>query len=204
MKRLMVKMTQKIEYIVDKLPWTYKFFESYYDKVVENEIKLASIKPTDRILCIGGGPCPSTAIQLHQKTGAKVWVIDNDRDAILTARKNIDKLNLSDFIKVKFSDGTNIDAYNFTVVHIALQVYPKNKVFRKITDSCRPGTKIMVRIEDEKFSKLYSLFETDNIRVDSKIYHKKKNLNYTMLHVKTGDVNEEIPYSSTAAVGIAT
>src|SRR5690625_4768981 len=135
-----------MEYMVEKLPWTYGFFESYYNAVVENEIKLADIKPTDRILCIGGGPCPCTAIQLHRKTGANVCVIDNDKEVIDAAIKNIERLNLSDHITVEYQDGVEISANDFSIVHIALQVNPKNAVFKRIVNSSRPGTKVMVRV----------------------------------------------------------
>lgn len=204
MKSLMVYLTQKMEYIVEEIPWLYKFFQRYYDKVVENEIKLANIKATDKILCIGGGPCPCTAIELHRKTGANVCVIDNDKEVICSAIKNIDKLDLSDFISVEFLDGAEIDAHDFSVVHIALQVNPKATVFQRIVNSSRPGTKIMVRMANERFSKLYSMMKSEYIKIDNKVHHNKKNLDYTLLHV-TGGINEEIldPYNSTATCSIA-
>src|SRR5699024_6314147 len=120
LKRFIVNITQKMEYMVEKLPWTYGFFESYYNAVVENEIKLADIKPTDRIVGIGGGLCPCTAIQLHRKTGANVCVIDNDKEVIDAAIKNIERLNLSDHITVEYQDGVEISANDFSIVHIAL------------------------------------------------------------------------------------
>lgn len=192
MKRFIVNITQKIEYIVEKLPWTYGFFESYYEKVVENEIKLADIKPSDEILCIGGGPCPCTAIELHRKTGAKVCVIDNDEDVIDVATKNIKNLNLSEFITVKYQEGSKMNVNDFSVVHIALQVNPKNAVFQRIVNNSRPGTKVLVRISNKKFSKLYSLMKMEAIKIDKKIYHKKKNLDHTLLHITTGGSNEEV------------
>lgn len=205
MKSFIVNITQKIEYIVGMLPWTYTFFESYYKKVVENEIKLADIKPTDRILCIGGGPCPCTAIELHKRTGANVCVIDNDQEIIDTAIKNIERLKLSKYVTVKYQDGSKIDIDDFSVVHIALQVNPKNIVFKRIVDNSPPGTKVLVRISKEKFSKLYSLMKTEFIKIDKKIHHKKKNLDYTFLHITTGGINEEVleTNNSTNTTGIA-
>lgn len=204
MKRFIVNITQKIEYIVRTIPWAYGFFESYYDKVVENEIKLANIKPTDKILCIGGGPCPCTAIQLHRRTGANVCVIDNDEEVIDSAIKNIERLKLSEFVTVKYQDGSKIDIDDFSVVHIALQVNPKNVVFQRIVDNSPPGTKVLVRISTKRFSKLYSLMKTKYIKIDKKIYHKKKNLDYTLLHITTGGCDEEVleTHNSTNTAGI--
>ena len=199
MKGFITNITQKIEYIVNKLPWTYGFFQRYYDNVVENEIKLAEIKPTDRILCIGGGPCPCTAIELHRRTGANVCVIDNDEEVIGTAIKNIKKLNLSEFVKVKYQDGSKIDVNDFSIVHIALQVKPKNVVFQRIVNNSSPGTKILVRISSKKFSKLYSPIRREYMKNHEKIYHKKKNLDYTLLHITTGGSNEEVLETANSA-----
>lgn len=205
MKKLIVNVTQKLEHIVGIVPWTYGFFKSYYFKIVDNEIKLANIKPTDRILCIGGGPCPCTAIELHRRTGAKVCVIDNDKEVIDIAVKNIARLKLSDYISVSYQDGTKINVDDFSIVHIALQVNPKNLVFQRVVDRSAPGTKVLVRVSNNKFSKLYSLMKTECININNKIDHKKKNLDYTFLHITAGGKNEEVldTNSSTATSSIA-
>lgn len=191
MKYFITSITQRMEYIVEKIPWIYRFFETYYENIIENEIRLADIKEDDRVLCIGGGPCPCTAIELHRMTGAHVSVIDNDKEVINSAIKNIERLNLSDFISVELADGSSICPKDFSVVHIALQVSPKNTVFNEIVNGSCPGTKVMVRISNENFSKLYSPVKTDSIVTYKKIHHKKKNLDYTLLHVTTGGANEE-------------
>lgn len=191
---LITAITQRLEYMVEKLPWTYLFFKKYYDQIIDKEIKLADIKETDRILCIGGGPCPCTAIELHKRTGARVWVVDNDREVVYNALRNIERLNLSDFVSVKYADGRDICPKAFDIIHIALQVTPKGKVFENLINKARPGTKILVRIATDKYSKLYSSLDIAEAErgIYKKINHNRRNLDYTFLYVTAGGLNEEV------------
>ncbi len=200
MKNLITNITQSLEYLVERIPWVYRFFDNYYENIIDNEIDLAGIKKEDRILCIGGGPCPSTAIQLHMKTGARVCVIDNDEEVVESAIRNVKRFNLCEFVSVELADGTNISAEDFSVVHIALQVSPKTRVFEKVVNTSLPGTKVLVRVAKDNFSKLYSPFKDDFISSDGIAYHRKKNLDYTLMHVTRGGANEEVLASANSFI----
>ena len=66
---LITAITQRLEYMVEKLPWTYLFFKKYYDQIIDKEIKLADIKETDRILCIGGVLVPVRPLNFTRGLG---------------------------------------------------------------------------------------------------------------------------------------
>ena len=109
-----------------------------YKKVVQKEIELAGIDKKDRVLNVGCGAVPFTAIYVACLTNARVWAIDRDERAVLQARSLVEKMGLSDSVRVFSGAGEDDLPCSFTVALIALQVEPKEKVWKHL---CRkaPG-----------------------------------------------------------------
>ncbi len=124
----------------------------YYKKIVKNEIALVNINENNKILCIGGGYFPATAMLFSKYTNAKVVVIDNDIDTINYAKKRIEKMKLD--IDVIYIDGQEVDVSNYDFVHIANQVSPKNEVLTYIEKYLTKG-KILVRTPKGNLKKGY-------------------------------------------------
>jgi hypothetical protein len=140
-------LTQKIEGWASGTGAIYKLAAGYYRDVIEKEVVLANITKDDHILCIGGGICPFSAILLHQMTGAKVTVIDNNEICISRAREVIGRLGLNKMLRVLCRDGGS-DASSFqdyTVIHFALQVCPMTEVFSHAESRAAAGTRMLVR-----------------------------------------------------------
>lgn len=135
-----------------------KFFDFYYSKIVQNEVKLGKISKDDKVLCIGGGPMPCTAAQISRRSGCKVTVIDNDYEAASIACKYIKNLNLEDRIKIKVCSGEEIALEEYSVIHIALQVHPKEKVFSYVWKNCSIGTRILMREPKKTLESCYCKF----------------------------------------------
>ena len=93
MKNLITNITQSLEYLVERIPWVYRFFDNYYENIIDNEIDLQVLRRRTESYA-SEGPCPSTAIQLHMKTGARVCVIDNDEEVVESAIRNVKRFNL--------------------------------------------------------------------------------------------------------------
>lgn len=66
-------------------------------------------------------------------TGANVKIIDVDPVAVERANKIISKLNLSHSVKVQLTSGQNINAHDFSVIHIARQAMPHDEIIENIT-----------------------------------------------------------------------
>ena len=181
------KLTQKIEHLAAEKSIIFHLASHYYKGVVRNEINLASITSDDRILCIGGGFCPFSAILLHQKTGAMVTVIDNDSDCIPKARKIIDKLGLSGSIHLECQEGccSNLSVSKFTIVHFALQVTPIERVFAEIEKKAAPGTKLLIRRPQRHLGEMYCKLSQRVLKACCYISHSKPcNIGSTYLYVK--------------------
>ncbi|MCL2198499.1 MAG: hypothetical protein FWB80_06220 [Defluviitaleaceae bacterium] len=144
---ILTNVTRKIESQAIKTGFVYKLACKYYHSVVRKEIDLANITQDDHILCIGGGVCPFTAILFHQKTGARVTVIDNNEKCVQKARKIIARLGIGDKVHVRHKEGSSKDIMfaDYTVVHFALQVFPMEEVFTSVEKRVVPGTRLLVR-----------------------------------------------------------
>jgi D-arabinose 1-dehydrogenase-like Zn-dependent alcohol dehydrogenase len=148
------QFTQHIELLATKSRLTFHITSAYYRMLVKREARLADIREGDRVLCIGGGICPYTAILLHKYTGAHITVIDNNRSCVEKARKFVNRLGL-DKIKILPGDGRDICCYGYTVIHLAMQITPKESVINEILSKAEKGTRVLVRKPKKSVGSLY-------------------------------------------------
>jgi len=186
-------ITQKIECWVSETDTAYRLAAGYYQDVIQKEIVLANITKDDHILCIGGGVCPFSAILFHQKTKAKVTVIDNNIDCVNKSRKVIKRLGLDEFIQIICQDGSceTLSIADYTVIHFALQVNPMENVFAYIEKNATPGTRLLVRRPKARLGRLYSCLLKDLYICPLTIHSKTCNIGSTVLYIKQEDNNEE-------------
>lgn len=150
-----VDLTQKVERVACRSPLFFKLTTAYYTSMVFREIQCAGITKTDHVLCVGGGPCPHSAILIHSMTGAKVTVIDNDESSVRCSRKLLKRKGVSDQISVFHQDGLSLDPSGFSVIHIAAQITPKEEVFRYLWENADDGCIILMRLPKKKLMKFY-------------------------------------------------
>ncbi|MGI6577376.1 MAG: SAM-dependent methyltransferase [Eubacteriales bacterium] len=186
MAKFIPKTTKVLERVAAKNGSIYRAISLYYKRLVKAEVALADIRPTDRVLCIGGGPCPFSGILLHECTGAHVTIIDNDDHCVRVARNLIRKLDYEDSIDILHTDGNEISPENYNVIHMAVQVSPIEKVFSHIKQGCRQGAKILVRLPKKGLSKLYSIGDRSTFHACSrKVFHNWRNVESTALFIKS-------------------
>ncbi|NLY61136.1 MAG: hypothetical protein GX054_06525 [Clostridiales bacterium] len=155
--------TKWIEKICSKYDVLVELYCLYYRGIVKNEIALANIRNWDRVLCIGGGSIPSTAIEIAKQTKAQVHVVDIDSKAVKSARNVVSRLNLQEKITVFNARGQDIDIEPYDVIHIAQQVSPKEEVLENIWEKSREGNRIIVRVPRKILKPLYSNISDDFI-----------------------------------------
>jgi len=181
------KLTQKIEYLAAEKSLVFNIASRYYHDVVDKEIDLANITEDDRVLCIGGGFCPFSAILMHQKTGAKITVIDNDADCLPKAREVIERFGLCEHIHLECQEGCckNLALSQFTVVHFALQITPFAYVFAEVEKKVNPGTKLLIRRPKDGLNKMYCKLSETLLTCCRYIKHRVPcNIGSTFLYVK--------------------
>lgn len=184
---LITALTQKIEWLANQSRLFYPMVALYYKNMIKREVKLAELKPGDNVLCIGGGPCPYTAIMLHQLTGASVTVVDNNEECVQQSADLIRRMGLEDAIRIVCGEGEEMDCAGFTVIHLALQVSPKGKVLKNLLARAGNGVKILVRLPKELMNGLYCPLESCPLPCCKCIKHSFfTNVGNTALYIKGG------------------
>lgn len=150
-----VNKTQKIEKVYASNFILRKMMLGYYKPIVKREMKLIDFE-VKKILCIGGGCFPATAILLQKYTNALVTVIDNDSTVINTANKVIKKYKLEDKMKIINVDGVLIDASTYDLIHIAAQISPKEDVVNQVMTTKPQHAKVIIRVPKKNLTKYYN------------------------------------------------
>ncbi|MFI3114749.1 MAG: nicotianamine synthase family protein [Clostridia bacterium] len=179
-----VNITQNIESLASKLQAMRSIMLSYYMPIVKKEVELAKIKPSHNVLCVGGGYLPCTAMLISEISGATVTVIDNDLQAVESSTKLIKKLNLDKKVIVKHVDGVNIESMDFDVIHIAMQISPKEKVFKEIYSKAHDGAEILVRTPKDHLERGYQPFKEICTARDFVKQPSFSNIGKTLLYVR--------------------
>lgn len=156
--------TKWIEKRLSKCYYLIKFYSLYYRDIVKKEIKLANVRSCDKVLCVGGGSIPCTAIEFANQANARVDVIDIDSKAVECARCVVEKLGLDEKITVINGRGEEIDVEPYDVVHVALQVTPKEEVIKHIWEKSKEGNRIIVRVPRKPLRRFYSNVTDDFIK----------------------------------------
>jgi hypothetical protein len=134
---------------------SYKLFSVYYDSLVKQEISLAKIQRYHKVICVGGGSVPMTAIKIHELTGAMVDVIDIDDQAVSNAKTLIQRLGLSEFIRIYHSSGDSFDYKFYDVIHLAMQLQDKDRILATILLDQTNQIKIIHRLPKKTIAKQY-------------------------------------------------
>jgi hypothetical protein len=179
---IVTKLTQKIESWASDAGLFYRLVEKYYKNMVQNETALAGIGAKDKILCIGGGCCPFSAILFHRLTGAKVTVVERCEHCIKGAQKVVNRLGLGDYITVIHHDGCPENIKEFSVVHLALQVNPIQQVFADVESRMKPGAKLLIRQPKKGLCCLYSKFSKASLAGCDYVTHKSRGVGRTLLY----------------------
>ncbi|NMA67567.1 MAG: hypothetical protein GX957_15265 [Clostridiaceae bacterium] len=186
MVKIIPKTTKLLELLAAKNSSIYKTMSLYYKRLVRKEATLANIQPTDKVLCIGGGPCPISGILLHEYTKAHVTIIDNDEHCVRISRDLIQRLGYEDSIKIIYGDGNDISPENYNVIHMAVQVSPLDQVFCKLKQKCPFGAKILVRLPKKNLTNFYSVNDFSIFHnCCRKAVHHRRNIESTALFIKT-------------------
>lgn len=132
-----------------------------YRCVVEKEIELAGISENQVVLNIGCGAVPYTAIYLAELAKARVFALDCDAEAVLKARRVVDKVGLRDRITVIHGDGARAAKVDFEIALVALQARPKKVIFDKLLEDAPFGGRLVFRQVSPRFAGHYDSLAVD-------------------------------------------
>ncbi|KYK33146.1 MAG: hypothetical protein AYK22_01160 [Thermoplasmatales archaeon SG8-52-3] len=134
-----------IDFIACKIKRFALLYENTLSKEYEKEGNLFNISDSKKILHIGCGSYPVTAISLAKYNGGKVVAIDIDPRAIKRAVKVIERKNLQNKISVDLGDGRNYPLKEFDTIIISSCSIPKIDILHHIFKTAKTNSKIIVR-----------------------------------------------------------
>jgi len=136
-------------HLIDFLSYFFKGFGVIYEKIIgieyEVEINKFELFNSKRILHIGCGAYPITALILAKKTSAKIVSIDKDPIAIKFSQKIINKKKLQTRININIGNGQNYPVKNYDTIILSSCSSPKSKILEHIFKNADYNTKIVVR-----------------------------------------------------------
>ncbi|MDP3771283.1 MAG: nicotianamine synthase family protein [bacterium] len=103
-----------------------------------------------RVLFCGGGPLPLTAIMLAREFHVPSTVLDVDPSAVAAASALVERLGLTEHIRIVHADAMRFTAYDeYSVIFVAalagLMPQEKEHIFAAIKAHAKPDTHIIAR-----------------------------------------------------------
>lgn len=170
-KENIIKSKENFCTIKDSLSLDYN--KKFYQDISTEFDKLDNyMKKSKTFVMVGCGSFPITMLVAYERyQHLSIIGIDSSAEAIINAKELKNKLKFNDIV-FKIEDGINYNYINEDTIFIANLVIPKTKVLKRIAMTCKPGTKILLRVpivygsllsEDVNYTSINSFKVIDNI-----------------------------------------
>jgi precorrin-6B methylase 2 len=162
--------------LIDWLSFHFNRLAKLYDMTVGNEYRKErnsfDISKAKRVLHIGCGSYPITAMVVAEKGDVKVTTIDDDAKAIKRANIVLDRKHLNGKVKAVFGNGTDYPLYDFDTIIISGCAVPKEEIFERVVKDANSNSNIIIR---SSFTDVESIIKNMNPKHDVSIEKKIKN-----------------------------
>ena len=145
LKNLMDLLYVIVEKILVPFPTFHHFYLEFYDDLVDKEVKIAYIKPEDKVLVIGCGSIPATPILIANKTDSTITSIDTDYTAIKKANRVVHDHGLEKKIKCIHADGLKYPLKDYNVIFLLYGIKQQKEMLEYTSKNIRDNTRIIYR-----------------------------------------------------------
>jgi precorrin-6B methylase 2 len=155
-----------IDFLSYKLEKFAQFYELSISHEYNKERELFDIKYDKKILHIGCGAYPITAITLARNNGVKVTAIDRNKKAVEKAKNIVHKKKLDKRITIIHVNGTKYPIERFDTIIISGCAIPRTAIFKHIFENAKSKSKIIIREIDsgaKSVIKIINLYQDINI-----------------------------------------
>jgi len=139
-----------VEKIIVKLPLLLQPYITYYEDIVDKEIKIAKITKQDIVLHIGCGSLPSTSLLIAQKTRARTIGIDKNIPSVQDAQKCVHALRQENQIQIHHANALTYTMQSSNVIIVSQGIEPRYEVLEHIADTIGPDTRVIFRTFSSK------------------------------------------------------
>ena len=180
-RRLIFFIWFLIDMMIIRHEFFYRLYPSELKTSVEKEIFSANISKNDRVLHIGCGPYPITAIFIEKIIGAYVVGIDNKPIAVELAKKYIQSKKIKN-IEIEYASGEDYSASNFDSIIITSTTYPRKEILENIIRTAKEDCIIICRELSNTDSLIKSIINSStDLYIIKKINHS---LNWSSYLIK--------------------
>jgi GNAT superfamily N-acetyltransferase len=116
-----------------------------FNGLVRRELALIEAPIPCKMLFIGSGPFPISAIHLSNFTGGMVDCLDRDPEAVKVSRRVIKELGFSETIRVFNGTGESFNAKDYDLILIALLAKPKRRILRNLRKRVGADCRVLCR-----------------------------------------------------------
>jgi GNAT superfamily N-acetyltransferase len=116
-----------------------------FDALVRRELSLASDIWPDRILFIGSGALPISAIHIHLQTGLPVDCVGPDPEVVATARQVLQKCKLDNSVRAFCEGDGGYDVSAYGLIFVGAAARSKTNILRHLRKKSRMGCHILCR-----------------------------------------------------------
>ena len=131
--------------------WGWIYTRLFYRDMIRHEYDAAQLRPGSRVLQLGCGPFPMTAIELSRQ-GCRVTAVDCNPAALDSAHRVLERNSARGRnnrqpaqVTLQRACGLRHSYAGYDAVIVALHVCPKIEILRRILDTADPGTRIVYR-----------------------------------------------------------
>lgn len=152
-----------------------------FERLIEREVSLLQGLKPKRLLFIGSGPMPITALCLQHRLGIPIDCLERHQDAVDESKSVMKLLGCEDDINVSLGYGEEVDASKYDVVLIALLAKPKYDILSNIRNTSKDNINIICRTSEGSRKVFYE--PTEDSAIPSglvKVAHEKAGLDDTI------------------------
>jgi hypothetical protein len=119
-----------------------------FERLIEREVGLLEGKTPKRLLFIGSGPMPITALCLRHRLGVPIDCLERNQDAVDESKAVMKLLGCENAINVFQGYGEDVDASQYDIVLVALLAKPKFDILANIRDTSRDDIQVICRTSE--------------------------------------------------------
>jgi len=148
-ERINLKIKNLFWYIAERLSGISNFIEELYEKTVgieyRKEVNKFNLSKSKKILHIGCGSYPITALILAEMKVIRIVAIDHNEKCVKIAKKVLEQKNMNGKISVELGEGINYPLIGFDTIIASGCSQPKIQVINHILKNSDKKSKIIIR-----------------------------------------------------------
>jgi len=119
-----------------------------FERLIDREVRLLKGGIPKKMLFIGSGPMPITALCLQHRLGIQIDCLERFEDAVEESQKVMKKLRVEGRVHVMQGYGESVNVAEYDVVLIALLAKPKRAILENILRTSQQDVKVIFRTSE--------------------------------------------------------